>query len=539
MGSSRLSQPQAQPPAQPQSLPQNSLPAEGLSSSPYASAAAGMRSLTNSGGMPANSDLSPYRTSTPTTTAGPSLSTATPGERQLEGPQQPAITIEKVSPSEIQVGKPATFDIYIRNSGQTPAHNVVISDHVPARTQFLDAKPQPRQGADGSLSWVREIMQPGEEMHIALQVMPHEEGEVGSTAHVTFAAAATSRSICTRPQLTIEQYVSPKVLIGEPLTVAITVSNPGSGPATGVVIEADVPPGLSHVAGPQLEYEVGTLKPLESKRLELTMRAEQAGLVQNTIRVLGEANLSAQHTAQVEVVAPQLSVDIDGPKVRFLERQASYTLQVANTGTAPARDLELVARLPRGMKFVMTDSQGQYDPAMHAVFWSLAELPPAQSGKVKITTLPVEPGEQKLVVEGRAQLGLTAAAEQVVNVMQSEELLHTVKDTDEVIEVGSETTYEIRVVNSGTKAATNVRIAAQMPPGIAAVDGQGPTRAAADATQVVFDPLPRLNPQEEVIYKIIAQGRQAGDHIVRVQLSSDEWKTPVSREESTRAYQDR
>jgi hypothetical protein len=78
-----------------------------------------------------------------------------------------------------------------------------------------------------------------------------------------------------------------------------------------------------------------------------------------------------------------------------------------------------------------------------------------------------------------------------------------------------------------------------MPPGIAAVEGQGPTRATPDATQVVFEPLPRLNPQEEVIYKVIAQGRQPGDHIVRVQLSSDEWKTPVSREESTRVYQDR
>jgi len=214
-------------------------------------------------------------------------------------------------------------------------------------------------------------------------------------------------------------------------------------------------------------------------------------------------------------------------------------LQVANTGTAAARDVELIAQLPRGMKFVQTDSQGQYDPRMHAVIWSLAELPPASSGPVKLTMLPVEPGEQKLVIKGTAGLGLSATAEQVVNVMQSEELLHTVKDFDDVIEVGSETTYEIRIVNNGTKAATNVRIAAQMPPGMAAVDGQGPTRASADATQVIFEPLPRLNPQEEVIYKVLAQGRQPGDHIVRVQLASDEWKTPVTREESTRVYQDR
>jgi uncharacterized repeat protein (TIGR01451 family) len=50
------------------------------------------------------------------------------------------------------------------------------------------------------------------------------------------------------------------------------------------------------------------------------------------------------------------------------------------------------------------------------------------------------------------------------------------------IEVGSETTYEIRVVNKGTKAATNMRVAALMPAGMAAVNGEGPMWAAGEAT---------------------------------------------------------
>jgi len=37
------------------------------------------------------------------------LALPTPGERQFEGPQQPSVALEKVSPTEIQVGKPATF----------------------------------------------------------------------------------------------------------------------------------------------------------------------------------------------------------------------------------------------------------------------------------------------------------------------------------------------------------------------------------------------------------------------------------------------
>jgi uncharacterized repeat protein (TIGR01451 family) len=517
----------------PNALPSNTLPPSGLSASPYAASSQPMQSVGP------NAASSPYAGPLPKSESGGRLAAPTPGERHLEGPQQPSIALEKVSPSEIQVGKPATFELYVRNAGQVPAQGVVVTDHVPAGTQLVDARPQPQQAADGSLVWNLGTMQPGDEAQITLQVMPQSEGEIGSTAHVSFVATATSRSICTRPQLAIEHSAPPKVLIGEPLTVGITVSNPGTGPATGVIIEEDVPDGLAHVAGAQLEYEVGTLRPGELKRLELSLRADKAGVVQNKIKVRGDANLAAQHVAQIEIVAPQLQVAVEGPKRRFLERQATYVLQVANPGTAAARDVELVALLPRGMKFISTDSQGQYDPTQHAVFWSLAELPPAKAGAVKLTALPVEPGDQKLMVEGRAALGLTAANEQIVHVEQAAELVHTVKDLDEVIEVGSETTYEVRVMNQGTKAATNVRVAALMPAGMAAVNGEGPTRAGGDATQVIFEPLARLNPQEEVIYKVQVQGKQPGDHIVRVQVSSDEWQTPVTREESTRVYQDR
>jgi uncharacterized repeat protein (TIGR01451 family) len=522
--------------------PPNPLPTKETVANPYA-AAPQPRSLTS---LDTNSSpTNPYSitaaqpatiTKTP---AGAKAAAATPGERQLEGPQQPAIALEKVSPGEIQVGKPATFELFVRNTGQAAASGVTITDYVPAGTQLIDARPAPQQNSDGSLVWTLGTMQPGEETHITLQVLPQSEGEIGSTAQVTFAAAATSRSICTRPQLTIEQTAPPKVLIGDSFVVGITVSNPGTGPATGVIIEEDVPAGIAHVAGSQLEYEVGTLRPGESKHLDLSLRAEKAGVVQNVIQVRGEASLAARHAVQIEIVAPQLQVAVEGPKVRFLERQATYTVQIANPGTAAARDVDLIAHLPRGMKFVSTDSQGQYDVSQHAVYWSLAELPPATRGSVKLTTLPVEPGDQPLRVEGRGALGVSASGEQIVRVEQAAEIVHTVKDLDEVIEVGSETTYEVRVLNKGTKAATNVRVAAQMPPGMAAMHGEGPTRATGDATQIVFEALARLNPQEEVIYKVQAQGKTPGDQIVRVQVSSDEWPSPVTREESTRVYQDR
>ena len=61
-------------------------------------------------------------------------------------------------------------------------------------------------------------------------------------------------------------------------------------------------------------------------------------------------------------------------------------------------------------------------------------------------------------------------------------ILFQVVDVDDPIEEGGETTYEIRVLNQGSKAATNVRMAVQVPPEMRAVAAEGP-HAAPDRRQ--------------------------------------------------------
>ena len=123
------------------------------------------------------------------------------------------------------------------------------------------------------------------------------------------------------------------------------MANPGSGATTGIVIEEDVPPGLAHVAGEKLEYEIGTLRPKEEKRLQLVLRADKAGLVNNLIRAKADAGLNTTDQIELEVIAPELQVEISGPRTRYLERQVTYEVAVGNPGTATAYDIQLVTFL--------------------------------------------------------------------------------------------------------------------------------------------------------------------------------------------------
>src|SRR5690606_12984237 len=56
--------------------------------------------------------------------SGP-LGTGRPGPPELEGPQTPTVTIQKLAPDEIRFGQPALIEIKVRNVGLVPANAVV------------------------------------------------------------------------------------------------------------------------------------------------------------------------------------------------------------------------------------------------------------------------------------------------------------------------------------------------------------------------------------------------------------------------------
>lgn len=464
--------------------------------------------------------------------------TGTPGVAKLEGPQAPQVTIQKFAPPEIQVGKAAKFQVKVQNTGQVPAQNVEIRDEVPRGTQLVATSPQASQGVRGELVWPLGTLQPGEEVSVEMEVMPVSEGEIGSVATVVFHAEASAKTIATKPQLVVKTIAPRQVLIGEEVVLSITVSNPGSGVAGGVVIEERVPAGLQHPAGAELEYEIGELKPGESRQIELRMVAAQAGTIANTLTARGAANLKTEDRVEIEVLAPQLQVALDGPARRYLEREAVYTVSVSNPGTAPARQVELVAHLPTGMKFVGANNSAHYDEATQTVRWMLEELPANETGSVQLTAMPTVAGEQTIRVSGTADRGLADEQQRAILVEGIAAILFEVVDVDDPIEVNGETTYEIRVVNQGSKAATNVQLVADLPPGMKPVAAEGPTRHAIQGNQIHFEALSRLAPKADTTYRVRVQGVQPGDQRIRVQLQTDELQLPVTKEESTRVYAD-
>jgi uncharacterized repeat protein (TIGR01451 family) len=470
----------------------------------------------------------------PENTASPDA----PGRFQLEGKQIPTLSIEKHAPEEIQVNRMAAFTTTVKNIGTVAAHQVRVIDHIPRGTTLESTTPESSRGVDGSLIWTLGTLQPGEEATVSMKLIPRQEGEIGSVAMVNFQAEASIRTVSTRPQLVLQPSTAEQVLVGQDITVAITISNPGSGDATSVVLEADIPSQLRHAAGSELEYPIGTLRAGETRQLKLLLHATSAGLIRFPLVARGDGQLEKQHEITFEVIAPEIQVRVQGPRIRYLDRPATHMMEVGNSGTATARNISLVLQLPRGLKFISTDHHGRYETQQHAVYWQLEELPANVQDMVTVTTVPMEVGSHIMKLDGKADLGITDRFEHVMRVESVPQLLFTIADEEDPIEEGSDTTYEIRVINKGTRTATNVIVGASLPPQMQPIDGIGPTDARVDGQQIIFAPLDRLAPEAEVVYRVQVRGIQAGDHVIRVQIVSDDTRVAVSKEESTRVYAD-
>ncbi|HPC62261.1 MAG TPA: hypothetical protein PKX23_16495 [Verrucomicrobiota bacterium] len=115
-------------------------------------------------------------------------------------------------------------------------------------------------------------------------------------------------------------------------------------------------------------------------------------------------------------------------------------------------------------------------------------------------------------------------------------ILIEVVDLEDPVEVGQEVTYEIRVTNQGSAPGTQVRLVATLPPTQRFVAGSGETAVAAEGQTVRVVALPLLAPKATAKWRLVVKAVGAADARLKVELTSDQFESPITEEESTRQY---
>ena len=467
-----------------------------------------------------------------------SLVSSAPGNRQMDGAQNPSLQIQKRAPEEVQVGQPASFGLIVRNVGNATAYDVAVVDSVPRGTKLSKTNPPAEHRSDGTLIWSLGEMSAGSEQVLTVELIPETEGEIGSVASVNFAAQASVRTVSTQPKLVVKQVVERSILLGKPVQIRVTVINEGTGVARGVALEEDVPRGLRHPMGATLGVPLGDLAPGQSKSTDLELVAIEPGQTKNIMRAVASNTSAGESVAEIEIVSPKIRIETTGPKLRYLERQATYQVNVTNEGTSTAFDVEIVAQLPRGMQYNSSGNHGEYLPDQHAVSWSLEELPVGSTATTEMTLLPVEEGDFAIRLQCRAVGIESTPIEKQVRIEGQSELAFTIEDDNDPIETDGQTTYLVRLTNTGTRVDEEVQVMIELPQGAKVLQVNAPVAYKETAQGLVFEPIPQMRAKDQQQYRFAVRLDREGVQIVRAHVKSKLRSTPVVKEESTQVYRD-
>lgn len=445
----------------------------------------------------------------------------------------PSVSVEWVKHGEINVGQECACDLVVKNSGRVSAREVVVEAIFPASVRLTHANPEPALVAD-HLEWSIPELAAGEERTIHITMIPSQRGDLATTANVRFTGTAASVFKVAEPLLKVTTAAPAEVIIGDPLVQTVTITNPGTGIAQNVKIQVATPEGLEATRNDRSTIEIGALNPGESRTVRLSFTAIAGGEQTLEVEATADSGLNQAAEATVNVIAPSLTIAVEGPSLRYAGHDARYTLSITNEGQAATNNVRVTHRLPKGFKFLKADKGGTLDANNGSVNWSVGHLEPAQSVQLKVQLQATELGQFEHHVFASAEHGVTAKADTTTKVEGSASLALEIQDLDDPVEVGQETAYEIRITNTGSKTAQNVGLTFELPTGVELLNVQSATQHLAKNGLILFNDLPELAPGKTALFRVHIRGATEGNQRVRARLTSESIEQELIAEELTK-----
>ncbi|WP_437226367.1 hypothetical protein SH661x_004547 [Planctomicrobium sp. SH661] len=449
------------------------------------------------------------------------------------GPQSPELKIEKIAPTEAEVGESVIYAIIIRNVGGSDAKDVVVEDRIPRGAQLEGTIPQAYLN-DGKLSWQLGTIEPGGERKIQLKVVPIEAGQIGSVATVSFASTVSASIKVNAPKLTIGMTGPTEVVHGEPMSFQFTLRNQGQGVAKSVFLRTILPPGLKHPGGNDLEYESGVLAPGAEKIIDLQVQAEREGVYTIQSMVTNEGKTHDETRADVSVIKSRIEITRTGPENRFVGRPANVMLKVANTSSEVLKGITVQEKLAPGVELTAIPGGGRWDSRSRVVTWKLDELKPGQAREISLLYIAKQPGEHIGRIVAADDAGNQSSLETVLSVKGFAELTPDYRADQRTVLVNERVTLQMTLKNSGTAAGRNVQATFILPEGMEFVSARGPVEYDQNGKQVVFRALTELLPGAEETFHLALLAKQPGTSKVTLKLDAEDYADPVFQDQAIR-----
>ncbi len=464
----------------------------------------------------------------------PGASVATRAGKVQAASQLPAIRVEMTAPHEVVLGRPASWQIKVRNDGERASPPVRVLAGLPANATV--ASTQATHGQVGQqattqrvLEWRVDGLAAHTEATLAVSLVARTAQPMQLQLQWQVETESLSASIEVRePKLEVAITGPSEMKHGSTAEFTVTLYNPGSGPAEDVTIE--VASGDSRTQ-PQ---RIGTLPAGGQRTIPVDLTADQAGDLEVVVSATASGGLKADSRHQVRVRRPRLEIAVNGPTLQYAGVPVTYSVDVANRGDTESEETLLQVDLPSGAK-VTAASAGAREVDGQVV-WDLGELAQGTRRVFQFKLVLAQAGTNRIRAAVRANGGESATAQVETKVELVADLKLTVHDPAGPQPVGEEIEYRIVIENRGSKTARSVQVVAHFSEGIEPEAASGKEYRKLPG-QVMFSPIEAIAPGQKVELVVTAIAQSAGSHRFRAEVECKDIETRLAAEETTKCFQ--
>lgn len=421
--------------------------------------------------------------------------------------------VEKDAPATVYAESPLAYEIVVTNAYSDTAHDVVITDTLPADLQLqswsIDAGGEcPTATETQFICQVAELPMNGK-VTLTIDVLSPNTNYSSKTITNTVEASAfefdpdlsnntatATTDVLPRIGLSIAKEDSEDpVVAGTQYDYTVTVGNSGPSVATGVVATDTLPSAVTLVSAPDyclevepnvLRCDIGDILVGASTSFIITVQApDNPGAGVNEETVTNAATVSANEfdslgsstTSENTTIVREADLRLikEAPTSAYRDVAFVYDIFVDNFGVSEALDVQVVDELPAGVDYNgFSSSVGDPDVCSFSSNIVTCNLGALASGATAWVKLDVTPTIDEGTLENRAAVSSTtndpgpAVNEDTATTTVSTDVALTISKSAsaDAVSEGDDFFYTINVENNGASNAYNVNVEDTLPAGV-------------------------------------------------------------------------
>ena len=316
----------------------------------------------------------------------------------------PSLALVKQAPAEVLICRQIPYTLIVRNAGDAPATNVTIQDTLPAGLTATDGRkvvnfrmPSLGAGQRKEFKFAAKAAKTGTYVNKGV-----------ATADGGLKAEASATTVVRQPVLVITKSAPARRYIGRPMKYDITVTNRGDATALNTVLTDTLPAGATFVvasaggtlADGKVTWRLGDLAVNAKRKVSLTLRADRARTVRNTVSVTAVcARADAAATTVVSGVPAILLECIDVEDPIEVGARETYVITVTNQGSARGTGIVIACTLPAEEEFISATGPTKEEvQGKKVTFAPLRSLAPKAKATYRVVVKGVKAGDVRFKV---------------------------------------------------------------------------------------------------------------------------------------------